>query len=184
LNATVFGLSNDRVIGLGLVGLGVYFLVLLARGLVGFSRFRRVQSTALITWPVPRPSNYPLLVGLGVSGLVLAVVNLALGRPAHHVAALVLMALYFGGMVPLARRIQLGLYRDGVWADAGFLPYREIARMAFREGESIVLVLLPRGSSGPFRLPVPPGEYGAVRRLLQDKIRAHDLKMDGAILGL
>jgi hypothetical protein len=31
---------------------------------------------------------------------------------------------------------------------------------------------------------VPPDEYGAVRRLLQDKIRAHDLRMDEAILGL
>ena len=81
------------------------------------------------------------------------------------------MALYFVVMVPLARRIQLGLYRDGVWADSGFLPYAEIARMAFREGEEIVLVLLPRGSRAAFRLPVPPGEYGAVRRFLQDKIR-------------
>jgi hypothetical protein len=35
-----------------------------------------------------------------------------------------------------------------------------------------------------FRLPVPPAEYGAVRRILQDKIRSHDLNMDGAILGL
>jgi hypothetical protein len=184
VSASVFGLSNDRVITLGLLGLGVYFLVLLARGLLGYRHFRRVRSTAIITWPVPRPSNYRLLVGFGVIGLLLAALNLVLGRPAHHVAALLLMALYFGGMVPLARRIQLGFYRDGVWADAGFLPYREIARMAFREGEGIVLVLLPRGSSGAFRLPVPPGEYGAVRRLLQDKIRGKDLQMDAAILGL
>jgi len=111
-------------------------------------------------------------------------VNFYVRRPAHHVVALLLMALYFVFMVPLARRIELGLYRDGVWADSGFLPYGEIARMAFREGTEIVLVLVPRGGASPFRLPVPAAEYGAVRRLLQDKIRAHDLNMDGTILGL
>ncbi|HEY5726842.1 MAG TPA: hypothetical protein VIX40_12850 [Methylomirabilota bacterium] len=180
----MFGLSNDQLMTVGLVSLGVYFLVLLARGLVGYERFRRVRPTAILTWPVPRPGNYRLLVGLGVTGLFLATLNLALGRPVHHVVSLFLMALYFVVMVPLARRIQLGLYRDGVWADSGFLPYAEIARMAFREGEEIVLVLLQRGSRAAFRLPVPPDEYGAVRRFLQDKVRSQDLNMEGSILGL
>jgi Ca2+/Na+ antiporter len=180
----MFGLSNDDLLTLGLAGLGIYFLVLLVRGLLGYSRFRRVRSTALITWPVARPSNYGFLLGLGVTSLILTGVNFYLRRPMHHVLALFLMALYFVWMVPLARRIELGLYRDGVWADAGFLPYGDIARMAFREGPEIVLVLVPRAGATPFRLPVPAGEYGAVRRLLQDKIRACDLNMDGAILGL
>jgi Ca2+/Na+ antiporter len=180
----MFGLSNDELMTLGLAGLGIYFLVLLVRGLWGYSRFRQVRSTAILTWPVARPSNYGFLLGLGVTSLVLTAVNFYLRRPVHHVVALFLMALYFVFMVPLARRIELGLYRDGVWADSGFLPYGEIARMAFREGAEIVLVLVPRGSTSPFRLPVPPAEYGAVRRLLQDKIRTHDLNMDGTILGL
>ena len=180
----MFGLSNDTLMTVGLLGLGVYFAVLLARGLMGYSRFRTVKSTAVLTWPVPRPSNYRLLIGLGFMGLLLSAVNLYLGRPAPHVASLFLMALYFVVMVPLARRIELGLYRDGVWADAGFLPYAAIARMAFREGQEIVLVLVPRGGAAPFRLPVPAAEYGAVRRFLQDKIRTRDLNMDGAILGL
>jgi hypothetical protein len=72
----VLGLSNDRLMTLGLVSLGVYFLALLARGLLGYSRFRRVRQTAVLTWPVPRPGNYALLVGLGVSGLILAALNL------------------------------------------------------------------------------------------------------------
>jgi hypothetical protein len=175
---------NDRLMTVGLVGLGVYFLVLLARGLFGYSRFQKVKKTAVLTWPVPRPSNYVYLMALGVLSLVLAGTNLYLGRPVHHVAALLLMALYFVVMVPLARRIQLGLYEGGVWADAGFLPYGEIRRMAFREGDQIVLVLVPRDGASPFKLPVPAAEYGAVRRHLQDRIRAHDLIMDGTILGL
>jgi hypothetical protein len=175
---------NERLMTVGLVGLGLYFLVLLARGLFGYSRFQRVRSTAVLTWPVPRPSNYALLVALGVLSLALTAANLFLGRPAHHVAALLAMGLYFVVMVPLARRIRLGIYEGGVWADSGFLPFGEIRRMAFREGAEIVLVLVPRDGAAPFRLPVPAAEYGAVRRLLQDRIRTHDLNMDGAILGL
>ena len=69
--SSMFGLSNDDLMTLGLAGLGVYFLVLLARGLCGYERFRRVRPTAILTWPVPRPSNYGFLLGLGVTGLVL-----------------------------------------------------------------------------------------------------------------
>jgi hypothetical protein len=107
-----------------------------------------------------------------------------MGRPVHHVVSLGLMALYFVLMVPLASRIRLGFYRDGVWADAGFLPYERIRRMAFRESPVIELILLPRGGSGSFRLPVPPGEYGAVRKLLEEKIRAQVVTVETGILGL
>jgi hypothetical protein len=31
---------------------------------------------------------------------------------------------------------------------------------------------------------VPPGEYGAVRKLLEEKIRERELTMEKAILGL
>ena len=59
-----------------------------------------------------------------------------------------------------------------------------IARIAFRETPEIVLILLPRGRSGSFRLPVPPAEYGAVRRVLEDKIRARVVNIEAGILGL
>src|SRR4249920_964452 len=117
-------------------------------------------------------------------GVILTLVNGFLARPLHHVLGLGAMALYFVLMVPLARTIELGLYQDGVWADAGFLPYADIGRMAFRETPEIVLFLLPRGRAAPFRLPVPRDEYGAVRKLLEEKIRAHALNMEQAILGL
>ena len=168
----------------GLVGLGVYFAVQLARGLLGYARFRRVLPTAIVTWPVPKPPNWRFLLGLGVTAVVLTFVNGYLARPPYHVASLLMMALYFVGMVPLARRIQLGLYRDGVWADAGFLAYRDIGRLAFRETPEIVLLLVPRGADAPFRLPVPPEEYGTVRKLIQEKIRSRAVNVEGSILGL
>jgi len=158
--------------------------VLIARGLAGYRLFLKVRPTALLTWPVRRPPHFPLQLTLGVVAAALAVINGTMKRPFHHVYSQGVMAVYFIVMVPLSARIQLGLYRDGVWADAGFLPYRRIRRMAFRESPVIELILLPRGGSGSFRLPVPPGEYGAVRKLLEEKIRAQIVTVETGILGL
>jgi len=158
--------------------------VLIARGLAGYRLFLKVRPTALLTWPVRRPAHFPFLLALGVVAAALAVINSTMNRPFHHVYSQGVMAVYFMVMVPLSARIQLGLYRDGVWADAGFLPYEKIARMAFREAPEIVLVMVPRGRSGAFRLPVPSSEYGAVRKILEDKIRARVVTPEKAILGL
>ena len=53
-----------------------------------------------------------------------------------------------------------------------------------REVPEIVLIMVPRGRSGAFRLPVPSSEYGAVRKILEDKIRARVVNPEKAILGL
>jgi hypothetical protein len=184
-NDTVFGPALLRTtLTLALLGLGLYFSVLLVRGLFGYLRFRRVRPTAVVTWPVGRPRSFRLLLGLGVLGAVLSVLPGYLTRPLYHVFGLGVMALYFIFMVPLATRIHLGLYRDGVWAEAGFLPYADIGRMAFHEEPDIVLFLLPRGRSAPFRLPVPRAEYGTVRKVLEEKIRERVVNVERGILGL
>ncbi len=179
--------ANQTIISLGLLGLGIYFSVLLIRGFAGYLRFCRVRPTAVLTWPGRRPRYFPLLLGLGVVSAALTVIHSWRAFPFHHVYSQAVMAVYFILMVPLSARINLGLYRDGVWADTGFLPYRSIARMAFREApesREVILVLLPRGRSGPFRLPVPREDYGAVRKVLEEKVRAHLVNVDQAILGL
>src|SRR5262245_43825338 len=177
-------MSNETALGLVFAGLGVYFGVLLLRGLLGYLHFRRLLPTAVLTWPVPRPRAGPLLFALGLVSTAITVLNGYMARPLHHVMSLGLMALYFLLMVPLAGRIRLGFYEAGVWADAGFLPWGRIARMAFLESPDIVLILLARGGAGSFRLPVPAGEYGAVRKLIEEKVRAHVVNMEGGILGL
>ncbi len=177
-------MPNDMFFGVIFAGLGLYFGVLLLRGLAGYFRFRRLLPTALLTWPVPRPRSGPLLFALGLISAAITVLNGYMARPLHHVVSLGLMALYFMLMVPLAGRIRLGLYEGGVWADAGFLPWGRIGRMAFQEDPEIVLILLPRGGSGSFSLPVPPDEYGAVRKLIEEKVRARVVNMEEGILGL
>jgi hypothetical protein len=176
-------MSNETIFGLVFAGLGVYFGVLLLRGLYGYLRFRRLLPTALLTWPVPRPRSGPFLFGLGLVSTAITILNGYMARPLHHVVSLGLMALYFMLMVPLAGRIRLGFYEAGVWAEAGFVPWDRIGRLTFRDEPEIVLIVQPRGGSGAVRLPVPPGEYGAARKLIEEKVRAHVVNTEG-VLGL
>jgi hypothetical protein len=180
----VLPVSNETALTVVLLGLGLYFLVLLIRGMRGYLLFRKVRPTALLTWPVPRSGQFPFLLALGVLATAVTALNAYLNRPLHHVVSQALMAAYFILMVPLCQRIRLGFYDQGVWADTGFLPYANIGRIAFRETPEIVLILLPRGRSGSFRLPVPPSEYGAVRKVLEEKIRARVVNVEAGILGL
>jgi hypothetical protein len=180
----VLPVSNETALSVVLLGLGLYFLVLLIRGLRGYLLFRKVRPTALLTWPVPRSGQFPFLLALGVVATAVTALNAYLDRPLHHVVSQALMAAYFILMVPLCQNIRLGFYDQGVWADTGFLPYAKIGRIAFRETPEIVLILLPRGRSGSFRLPVPPEEYGAVRKVLEEKIRARVVNVEAGILGL
>jgi hypothetical protein len=173
----------DVFLTLILLGLGIYFSILVAFALSRYLLFRRLRPTALLTWP-GRSRHLPLLVALGILSLGVAVLNGSLRRPFHHVYSQGVMAAYFILMVPLLSKINLGLYEDGVWADPGFLPYGRIGRMAFVESPEIILVMLPRGGSRTFRLLVPPAEYGAVRKVLEEKIRSRVLQMEEAILGL
>jgi hypothetical protein len=176
--------GQEQLVSLGLVFLGLYFAVELVRGAAGFLRYRKVAPTALATWPTPRPARLPLLIALGASGAVLALVLAIQHKPIYHVVGFALMAFYFLGMVPLARRIRLGVYRGGVWAHRGFLPWGDVARIAFIDGPPIVLLLKPRRGSASYKLPVPGSEYGAVRKVLEEKVREGVLNLDPAILGI
>ena len=177
-------LPNELILTLSLAGVAVYFSVLLVRGLAGYLQFRRVRPTALLTWPGQLPPYFPFLLMLGIVSAGLAVLNGYLNSPFHRVYSQCVIALYFILMVPLSARIHLGFYRDGVWSDTGFLPYARIGRLTFRESPEIVLIMQPRGGSRSFRLRVPPGEYGAVRKVLEEKIRDHSVTMEASILGL
>lgn len=175
---------QQQLIDLGLLGLGLYFAVQLARGTAGYLRYRRVAPTAVVTWAAPRPAQLPWLVALGALGAATAVVNAWTHRPLHHVAGLALMAAYFLGLVPLARRIRLGIYGAGVWAHRGFLRWEDVARIAFVETPEVVLLLQPRRAGASYKLPVPGVEYGTVRKVLEEKARAGVLRLEPALPGL
>lgn len=176
-------MTTERLFSVAFLGIGAYFTLLVAFGALRYLEFRRLRPTALLTWRARPGAQLPLLLSLGVLAAGIAVLNASMRRPLHHVWGQGVMAVYFIVTVPLLARIPLGLYRDGIWAESGFLPYLRIARLAFREGPEIVLMLLPRRGRSA-RLPIPPAEYGAVRKLLQEKAREGVLNVDAAILGL
>jgi hypothetical protein len=175
---------QHRLIDVGLLGMGVYFAVQLARGIAGYRQYRGVAATAVVSWPTPPPAYFRWLVALGAVGVALAAILAGQRKPAHHVLAFALMAVYFLGLLPVARRIRLGLYRDGVWAHRGFIAWADVARIAFVEEPEIVLLLTPRRRSAPFKLPVPAAEYGTVRKILDEKARSGLLRLEPAILGI
>jgi hypothetical protein len=165
--------------------LGVGFFVADIRLFFQFLQFQRLRSSALLTWPGRKPPFYGLLIVIGAVLSVLIVYKLAFlqMRPVD-VFGETMMLVYYGYAVPLSLRIGRGFYEDGIWADAGFIPYSRIGGLTWREGEQLTLVLIYRMRAFARRLVVPEVYYGAARRLLRDKIAAHDIHFTGKPLDL
>jgi hypothetical protein len=166
--------------------LGVGFFVANLRVFLDWVRFMRRRSSALVTWPGPRPPYYGLLLAIGVGlGLLLFYKLVFLRRSPLRVFGEAMMFLYYGYALPLSRRIKRGFYEDGIWAESGFVPYGQIGAVAWREGPEITLVIVNRIRNLARRLVVPAVHYAAARRLLRDKIAAHEIQLmsTGLVLG-
>jgi hypothetical protein len=165
--------------------LGVGFFCANMRLLAQFVRFLRMRSTALLTWPGRRPPFYPLLLALGAVLALLIVYKLAvLHQHPIQVFGESMMLIYYAYALPLSLRIGRGFYQDGIWADGGFIPYSRIGGLTWREGEQITLVMIFRMRAFARALVVPDHYYGAARRLLRDKIAAHDIHFTDKALDL
>ena len=156
---------------------GVGFLIANLRLLYQFIRYARLRSSALLTWRVRPPSHYVVLLGLGAVLSVLIIYKIAFLRWApEDVFGEAMMLVYFGYLVPLSLKIGRGFYEEGIWADGGFVPYESIGGITWRESEeALTLVLLDRFRDFGRLLTVPQRYYGEARRVLRDKIAAHDI---------
>jgi hypothetical protein len=167
--------------------LGLGFLVADLRLFVQFLHFRRLRRSAILIWPGRKPPFYPLLLILGATLSVLIVYKLAVLRlHPTQVFGETMMLVYYGYAVPLSLRIGRGFYEEGIWADGGFIPYSRIGGLSWREGQAgqVTLVLIYRMRAFARRLVVPQVHYGAARRLLRDRIAAHDIHFTGKPLDL
>ena len=170
----------DTVLPAALYLLGVGFLIANARLLGRFLRFWRVRSTAVLTWPGPRPSFYGISLGFGVLFGVLVFVKLVVQqRPLVDAFGEGMMFIYYAYAFPLSLKIGRGCYEDGIWSDRGFVPYGQIGGLSWREGKKLTLVLIHRVRNVVRFLDVPQQHYGEMRRLLRDKIAAHDIHFTG-----
>ena len=169
--------------------LGLGFLAANLRLLYHFVRFLTMRSQALLIWPGRRPPFYPLLLGLGAILSILIIYKLAvLQQHPKQVFGESMMLVYYGYGIPLSLKIGRGFYEDGIWAEGGFIPYSRIGGLAWREndrpGGQVTLVLIYRMRAFARRLVVPERYYGAARRLLRDKIAAHDIHFTGKSLDI
>lgn len=165
---------------------GVGFLLANARILLDYLRFLRRRRSALLTWPDARPGYSILSVGLAVALGLLIVYNIVVARHAAAQALFgeLMMFLYYAWLLPLSRRIGRGFYQDGIWAEVGFIPYWQIGGVTWREGEQVTLIIISRLRNLARRLVVPLAHYGEARRLLRDRIVAHDIDFTGTGLNL
>jgi len=174
-----------------LLVMGVGFLIANLRiGLETF-RFLKRRSSAILTWRGSKPKYYGMQLGLGVVLGILLVydavvlvrameseqVQTAIARRAPQVFGVGMMFLYYGYALPLSLRIGRGFYADGIWSENGFVPYQNIGAVSWREGKEPALVIVSRLRNLARRLPVPGMHYAAARRLLLDKIAAHDIQL-------
>jgi len=175
----------DTLLSRLLVLLGAGFLVANVRLLAQFLRFRRLRSSALLTWPAGRPPYAVWFAALaGALGLLVIVKIGFLHRPPMHAFGESMMLIYYGYAAPLSWKIGRGFYRDGIWADSGFMRYTDIGGLTWREGTQVTLVVISRVRRLARRLVVPMPLYGEARRILRDHIASHDIRFAGQSLDL
>jgi len=176
---------NPRLLSTLLFGLGAGFLVFNLYLFFQYFRNRRLQPAALLTWPPPRPPLYRLFLWVGAVLAIVIFYKLAVLRLAPvNVFGETMMLVYYVYAMPLGLKIRRGLYADGIWTDGGYIAYVNVGGLTWREGEHPTLVVLYRWRSFARRLMVPRPLYGEARKVLRDKIAAHDIHFTGKSLDL
>jgi hypothetical protein len=166
-----------------LFGLG--FLVANLKLGASLLAYRRRIRTALLVWEGPKPRYFGFSLALGVVlGLLLVVEVVVLRRPPPAIFGEAMMFLYYGYTFPLSTRIRRGFYSEGIWADSGFMRWSEISAVSWKEAPAVTLVLISHARSIARHLQIPGHLYGQARRLLRDRIKAHDIQIGGAGLDL
>src|SRR5262245_4614008 len=114
--------------------LGGGFLLLNLYLLFQFLRNRRLQRSALVTWPPPRPPLYGLFLWVGAVLAIVIFYKLAvLKLHPQFVFGETMMLVYYVYAMPLGLKIRRGLYEDGIWTDGGYIPYVNIGGLTWRE---------------------------------------------------
>jgi hypothetical protein len=169
-----------------LVLFGVGFLVANLLALADLIRYRRRKRSAVLIWRNPRPKTFGFSLGLGVVLGLLLVFRLTVQHlPITRLFGETMMFVYYGYVLPLSSRISRGFYEAGVWSDTGFMPWSRISAVSWRDTEGqITLMLISHATSQARRLEVPGHLYGQARRVLIDRVKAHDIHIGGAGLDL
>jgi hypothetical protein len=168
-----------------LFGFGVGFLAANVKLIVDLLRYQARKRSALLIWEAPKPRFYGFCLGLGVVlGFLFAFKLFVQRRPPEQLFGEAMMFVYYGYTFPLSTRISRGFYRDGVWADTGFLRWGQISAVSWKEEGGVTLVLISHLKNIARRLEIPGHLYGQARRVMRDRVKAHDIHIGGAGLDL
>src|SRR5688572_3999409 len=166
-----------------LFGLG--FLAANVKVIADLLRFRWRKRSALLVWQNPKPRYYGFTLALGVAlGALLAFKLFVQRRPPDQLFGETMMFVYYGYAFPLSTRIARGFYRDGIWSDSGFMRWGQISAVSWKEEGHVTLILISHFKNIARRLEIPGNLYGQARRLLRDKVKAHDIHIGGSGLDL
>ena len=164
---------------------GIGFLAANIKVIADLLRFQVRQRSALLVWQNPKPRYYGFSLALGVVlGVLIAVKALYLRRPPDTLFGEAMMFVYYGYAFPLSTRIARGFYRDGIWSDSGFMRWGQISAVSWKEEGHVTLILISHFKNIARRLEIPGNLYGEARRLLRDKVKAHDIHIGGSGLDL
>ena len=178
-------MSRESLLTQVLFVFGIGFFAANMKVAADLLRFRIRKTSALLVWENPKPPYYGFALALGaVLGLLVAFKIFILGRSPNQLFGEVMMFVYYGYAFPLSTRIARGFYRGGVWSDRGFMPWGQISAVSWKEEGAVTLVLISHFRHIARRLEVPGHLYGQARRLLRDKIKAHDIHIGGSGLDL
>lgn len=178
----------DDALGLTFLGLAILFSIWIVFTLVSYLHYKKIAKDVVLSWAPRRPWYYNLCLGIGFFMILLTGLSaFVLHRPPLVVFAQGLMALFYTLIFPLIFRIRRGFYTTGIWAERGFVPYRSIRWLGWKESPEIVLALRAEGHFRRQRyafLRVPGDYYGQARRILADSIEEKALSLETSVLGL
>ena len=178
-------MSLDHLLPRILILLGVGFLVANLLVVFQFVRFLRLRRPALLTWRGRRPPFYGLVRALGGYPRGAGIVKLGVERrPPMDAFGESMMMLYYGVALPLGLRIGRGFDEDGIWSESGFMPYAQIGGRAGASTARSRCADRTGTGSRLASLRAPAGTTARARRVLLDKIAAHDLHFTGKSLDL
>ena len=176
---------SPRALQLILFLFGVGFLAANIKVITDLLRYQARKRSALLVWEGRKPPFYGFSLLLGVIlGLLFAFKLVVQHRPLYQLFGEAMMFVYYGYTFPLHTRIARGFYRDGVWSDTGFLKWGQISAVSWKEEKGVTLVLISHLRTIARRLEVPGNLYGEARRVLRERIKAHDIHIGGAGLDL
>jgi hypothetical protein len=164
---------------------GVGFLLANVKVVFDLVRFQVRKRSALLVWESPKPRFYGMMIAIGAMlGALIAFKLFVQGRPPSTLFGETMMFVYYVYAFPMSTKIARGFYRDGVWSDTGFVKWGQISAVSWQEQPTVTLVLVSHFKQIARKLQIPGNLYGEARRLLRDKIKAHDIHIGGTGLDL